>query len=529
LTWLVVTACLATAISTSFVAAQVGRGPIYDVIPSAWIRSDGTLPRSFPADTRNGQAFVFPSLLGDDIAARVSAGTPPGFFRTSNKFPNSDEFSWRSERRVAIRIRVDRRTDESARITVEADSMRSLRNLDWPAFLNLQRQFREWLLCKAGCTIFTNPQKRFVNLEPELASLWRALLAQSRFANFATSYLNDPADPEIEYVRDEGTFRMRATPVTPPEALSISWGTTSVYPLPPTGLNIGATRLAAAGSLELQIWRGRMGVALFAPGTPTVSTISPMFGLPNTNAQLPFPPAIADLFGRVLVPIYTPLDLHNERVLRYKTGSANEDDAFDDRLPRHVAVLSPLVYVKAEPNDAAQAHVAQFATDARVNRAAGEPDQSGAQLTRRFVLIGVSELTPVAIGAELKRLVDGGFRGGPGPNESGHVMAVFANQTALEVRRHIAVDGRLVAMSEPRRQTWAQVVDRMMAPLLVETHPPPSAPALAVHRLWRRLDGTAIRRITVRVHVADHEVLDAAQIGEGDDFEQSPHVSKVLR
>jgi hypothetical protein len=320
---------------------------------------------------------------------------------------------------------------------------------------------------------------------------------------------------------------MKATVLRPPETLRISWGTTAVYPTASRGISSGATRFSGAGHTDIELERGARGVRLFSPGSLAVSAISQ--GQQSTGDLQPFPTDISDLFGRIFVPIGFPLDLYNDRLLRYKskpTGATSV--SYEDRAPGLLVLLSPTTYVKAEPNDAVATAVAQFVTDGR--RAPNEDSGNSAQhFMRRFIVMGLTDATysKAAVQQELARLIDSAKLHSASPAD-GHVMAVFANQSSLDVRCRVSVNGRSLEMPQPRRRTWAHVIDTAM-PLLYLAPAPSSGPALVVQRVRRAPDGTPLEHMTVRVHRIDHAVLYAAQIAEGDDFASPAAVPANLR
>jgi hypothetical protein len=256
----------------------------------------------------------------------------------------------------------------------------------------------------------------------------------------------------------------------------------------------------------------------------TMSSVHDGFGA-RVGALLPFPSGLAELFGEVFVPVFTPLDLLNDRLFQYP--SCDRPPAGQMRPPpTFLFVLSPKTYVKAESGGQQATEVGQFSTDGR--RANGQDSTAALELTRRYIVIGTAKNEAAALSRELTRLLDDAVRQMPASCDEGYVMAIFGNQTSLEVRRHIAIDGRALGDSRPRLESWGDVVESELLPLLVEPAFPSSQPTLNVSRVLNGSSGLPERRITIRFFVADRQVLSTVRIGEGDNFAHA-RVSKSLR
>jgi hypothetical protein len=201
-----------------------------------------------------------------------------------------------------------------------------------------------------------------------------------------------------------------------------------------------------------------------------------------------------------------------------------------DQAPPFLFLLSPFQYLKADPDGTGD--VAQFATDAR--RPLGKDVTEAAQLTRRYILIGTNKPDKPSVDSELTRLLDAAVRGTAGPSDNGWVKAVFTNNSFIEVRRHIVVNGRYLERSRPRLETWGTVVGSLMLPLLMDKDHAVSPPELEVDRTicGNRADkdlGRPLKRLRIRFYTTEEKVLNAAQIAEGDEFNARIDLSKTLR
>ncbi len=107
-------------------------------------------------------------------------------------------------------------------------------------------------------------------------------------------------------------------------------------------------------------------------------------------------------------------------------------------------------------------------------------------------------------------------------------MAVFANQSFVEIRRHVTIDGQRIEVSKPRSETWDDVVRGAMLPLFATVPAPSDEPALIIRRVLTEY-GTPDKQITIRFRVADPGVLATIAIAEGDEFDRPSHVSKTVR
>jgi hypothetical protein len=504
------------------IAAAQGTDSALDVIPRAWITADGRLPRVPPpaATTRDGRAFIFPSLRAQASADRMVTFAPAeAFFGHRNRAPRRATFRWPSREPGSIAIDIRRVGSAQQHVTFDIDdaSMTALRRLPWPRFKRLQRGLRRWLLCRAGNIMFGNPERRFIALDDRLAEFWVHALAQASFARFSKEYLRDSPEFDLVYASDDETVRMRATPIVPPETLTITWGGTAVYPQLDTGILMGTSRPTVGGRTELQILRADSGLTLFPAGTQRLKSRRIGTGH-DTDVLLPFSETLADLFDTVFVPVYTPRDLLSASLFEFRTGTSQAPT-----LPRFLFLLSPTEYLATEPGKADQKAISQFTSDGRTRTESHE----NVPLTRRYILVGTQQNSEVAVNAELKRLMVSAKNGQP-TGDHGHVMAVFANHSVVEIRRHVTVNGQHVEASKPRHETWDDVVRGAMLPVFAAEPTPSDEPALIVRRVLSN-QGTPCGQLTIRFRVADPGVLATTTIAEGDEFDRPSRVSKTVR
>lgn len=520
-------------------SVNAGEDLVVDVVPSGWISADGKLPRGGSA--KEVRAFVFPSLQGTDEAnGAIVFTTPTDFFQGNNRFPRQKEISfyWPDRAKPSVSISAKRADGMPARATfsIGRDSATELRRLNWKEFRKVQERFKAWLLGKSGCWLLCDREKRFIDLDKTLVTFWASnVLSEADFSKFAAQYINPPTEFEVTYsgcqkdpqgITPSGCqpdlqgAHMWVTPIMPREELAITWGTTSIYPYPgDDAILAGVSRASVGGRTDLEVMNADGGLALFPPGTQKMASKPEKFaGVNEKLVRLPFPRKWASLFGKIFEPIYVPLDLHSDSLLRSSDGEGTA--------PTFLFLFSPMQYIKADPDQQGDKEIAQFTTDARTN---GADKDEALQLTRRYMIVGTKDDSLESVTHELNRLLETASKGAAGSADRGFVMGVFANQTSVEVRRHININGRFLENPKPRLETWRAVISSSMSALFLTSTVSGSAPTLEVHRTVCERDGTPIRRMTIRFHTIQESVLDAARIGEGDEFDAGSHLSEAVR
>lgn len=531
-------ACTAVALSCVLLGGTCAHAEAnwtFDVVPKAWITSNGELPDAASLKHRTGTAFVFPSLAPEKPSVPAKKAFTPacqvegtnecrfdrlGLFRAGNKFASAsfarsfvNRQPFDGGRHVLSIVIVVQRGDydtdsdhDDARFIITSESLAHIQRLTWSQFRDLQDEFAGWLLRKGGCVFFGDRYKKFHSFNTNVLAFWLDVLAIADFTGFAQRSLNPPAAYKLE----TNNLAMWATPLSLREELAITWGGVAFYP-DLLGSNASVSRPAVGGQTSLQVRKVGDGLALTPVGTPPSRSISLQpAGAVSVNAKVPFPQTQAGLLGTVFLPVYTPFDLQNERLLR---------SSGEQKTPSHLFVLSPVEYVSTDPQTATQVTVSQLTTDGRkFNSGTLDPQH----FARRYIVIGTASDDEAALVTELKRLLDSATSGNAISSANDIVMAVFPNLTSLEVRRHVAIDGRVLDATRPRLETWAGVVGATMLPLYLEAANR-SQPLLEIRRIVSSKDGTPETQLRFRFYLLDDGVLASAVIGEGDQFD---HVSK---
>jgi hypothetical protein len=507
----------------------------YDVVPAWWITADGKIPPGTAG--RLGQAFIFPSLNAPDEAPADFSFEVDDFFRSGNKFPQDAQFTWSEDGVCPVKIEVQRTNGAPAKATfiISKTSMTDLQYLRWEEFRNLERHFKHWLLNRSGCFLFTDRGKLFADLDSKLRTIWKTeILKQADFSGFSDRYLNTPKQFAISYPDSgnvdglKGHGKMWVTPLAPRETVSITWGASTVYPSNPVdpaaeqGILGGYSRLSVGGRTDLAVAQYSYWLALLPPGTQKITEEAE--GTAPRDVQtgtFPFSPKWTSLFGTTFVPIYNSLDLYSDRLLRGQ--------------PTFLFLLSPANYIKSDANGG-KAESVQFATDARIGKGA-EGVAGALQLTRRYIILGCDKNEPAEVENELGRLLDAAAHASdatlPVAKPVAYTMGVFMNQTFVEVLRHVVIDGHPMETPLPRLETWGGVVGTFMLPVLLSDSVAGSPAPLEVKRIVSlsvgASDDTRLKVMRIRFHTTEQSVLDAAAIGEGDEFNARAQVSKVLR
>jgi hypothetical protein len=224
-------------------------------------------------------------------------------------------------------------------------------------------------------------------------------------------------------------------------------------------------------------------------------------------------------------------DIH--RQLLFNTGTSPDDP----HPPPYLFLLSPRYYVKSDTTGGEDDFV-QFSTDARVGDKSAEGVAGALQLARRYIIVGSNTNNPTDIGDEFSRLLESAAHASfpkdvPAPKRVSYTMGVFMNQTSIEVLRHIGIDGRPTDISKPRLETWGGVVGTLMLPVLLANSVAGSTPLLEVQRITATSvgshDPSLLKLMKIRFHTTEQSVLNAARVGEGDQFYATAQISKVLR
>jgi len=131
----------------------------YDVVPPVWITADGDMDYKGEGagETR---AFVFPSLAPADTAVRGERIELENFLRPHNRL-KSARFEWRADKSLGMAVN---RSGSDIVIEIDDGSMSLIRKLDWDRFRQLQGAFRDWLLERSGCLLFSEGESRFSEL-----------------------------------------------------------------------------------------------------------------------------------------------------------------------------------------------------------------------------------------------------------------------------------------------------------------------------------------------------------------------------
>lgn len=317
------------------------------------------------------------------------------------------------------------------------------------------------------------------------------------------------------YPQLAGSLSMWATRIHPREVLDIAWGSTAVYPFfHQDGIPDSYSRMTTSGSTRLHISADTVGVGLFPRRTKLMSADRQTSK--ETATELPFPPNWVKLFGTAFVPIFNSHDLLHERLLARRSN-----DDYIRKPPPYLYLLSPKKYVKAD-GDLSTRNVKQYATDA-ARRGIEIPSAAVDQLARRYILVGCDEPSKNAVEREFDRLIQAALATGNGQSEgkqvaserNQYVAGVFANQTALSIGRHVTFRNRSQIELRARLDSIGQVVGESNLPVLGKTS---SRPLLDVNRTLCSSTGLPECTLRIHFHTTHPYVLDAAQVGEGDEL-----------
>jgi hypothetical protein len=536
-TTIVVAALSAATLPTALADSGV-RSRQYDVVPSSWITPDGSSDHAADPSGTAPTAFIFPSLDPDKPADEFST-TLVNFFRPGNRFHEST-FPWSPAARQHDEIEATfTRSNADLKIVIGAGSMARIRRLSWEEFAQLQGAFKDFLFDHSNCWFFGNCKGRFNNIYPVLTEFWRdQVLKDASFEKFAYAYLNTTAQrftlsyhfpPFAAGVAPE-TVTMHATEVGPGEVLSIVWGSTAVYPELRQGLASGYIRPSTGGISQIQI-HGENGLRLFPAGALSAMPVAEDKDAPPTGTTLlPFPVDWSALVGGsvpVFLPIYNFFDLHDSRLLKAIDMAQN--------VPmRYLFLLTPDRYTKADAGPAPN-QIAQYSTD---GRAGTEPIRAdaAAQLSRRFILAGCERNTQECVQNQLAGVLDQAYqlsKGiGPAKPEAlakpSFTTGVFANQTFVEIRHHVSLNGRPLETTVPDTETWGTIVSSWMFSGVDRSSSFGSSPMLEIRRTTRGNGGTPETR-ELLFHTTANSVLNQAQVFEGDEFYGRPDVPAILR
>jgi hypothetical protein len=122
---------------------------------------------------------------------------------------------------------------------------------------------------------------------------------------------------------------------------------------------------------------------------------------------------------------------------------------------------------------------------------------------------------------------------GPSPAKPAYAIAVFADQTFVEVRRRVSVNGRPLEASVIDRESWGAITWSWMSSGLDRISERGSPPLLEVRRTVRSRDSETgkFHAETMRLlfHTTAGSVLNQAEVFEGDEFYARPDVQALLR
>jgi hypothetical protein len=534
---------LAAFTSPGLSAAPGVRSRSYDVVSPVWITHDGDPSHSGKDDgNREPRALIFPSLASSESAPGPLRVPLQNFFRPQNRF-HEKAFAWSAfpDSRTAIELRISR-SGADAVVDIDIASMSQIRKLSWEEFGQLQGAFRNWLFDHSNCW-FGNCEARFTDgFRDNLIALWKDhVLKEATFENFAIRYLNESTKRNFA-VSYAGTpalealgIEMHATRIGSGETLSIVWGSTTVYPAIPAGVSSGYVRSSMGGTSELRISE-HDGLHLFPWKTPATVPVAEGKNSLAKNLLLPFREEWITLIGStekmpqpVFLPIYNLLDLHDFRLLR-DTKSA----------PRYMFLLTPEKYIKADTGPGLN-QIAQFATDGREGREADDNKaNSAAQLARRFILIGCKTSDEACPRKELIVLLDQAFNAtsplsvdGKEPVQDlsaprpAYTAGVFANQTFVEVRHRISVNGHPIETAVSDRETWGDVIAAWMFSKVDRSGVPGSPAILEVRRTTRNEEAVS-ETMRLLFHTTAGSVLNHAEVFEGDEFYGRSDVQALL-
>jgi hypothetical protein len=512
-------------------------GSVYEVIPSTWITASGHGVSS----ATQPSAYVFPSLNPDGSARDPDIYKEPDFFADGNHFRDKEDFSWQSEGGVVIKFGVARSSTPNRKgvsITVAPGSETAVRRLTWRQFDHLQISFHHWLCGKSVFWFWESCESRFPpppqSGPDNLSKFWqRTVLGSADFKAFDPSSITSTTcyHCEVSYKLDltpaPNDVNMYATLLSPGDALNIAWGLTVLYPQKSRGVSSGYSRSSVGGSTEINIAANSKGLNLFPKeswnSTPESEPDDQQTVTASTsgNNLVPFPTAFASMMVPAqFIPINNSLDLRDGRLLRASSGG----------LPPYLFVLSPKTYTKADaalyPNGKADpAGIAQFYSDAREvdgNLVDAPPNEAVLQFSRRFILVGCDTPEAACVTGQLKALQCQALAllntpCSPTIRPPVYAMGIFANQTFLEVRHHVSINGRPLPATVLDQQTWDSVVAGWATSLLDQNGNPGSEPLLRVRRTIRSNTGVD-RRMTILFYTTSSQALGATQVFEGDEF-----------
>jgi len=394
--------------------------------------------------------------------------------------------------------------------------------LSWPQFRKLETGFNRWLC--GHYFVFDNCAAWFADdFQENVATFWKLVLKDADFSEFAEQYLNESSKRNSTVAFDD-EISMNATQIGPGEVLSISWGITAAYPELGSGLSSGYARPSMGGTTQLSI-SDRDGLRLLPAtvfGDLPQSEDKTLHGN-DKNYELPFKPQWASLFGGsppVFLPIFNMFDLHDPRLLRDKTGHA----------PSRLFLLSPGIYTKADSGPY-PLNIAQYTTDARTQGKAEKPFIEARQLARRFLLIGcvaVDIKCPEDELAALRSQAVAALSNGPAVGQPTYAVGAFANQTFVEVRYHISINGRPREVAVLAGETWGSIVATWMLSGVNRTGSRSSGPILEIRRTMQDDDAPS-QTMRIRFYTTDRAVMDEAEAFEGDEFYAQPHIQTILR
>jgi hypothetical protein len=503
----------------------------YEVIPSTWVTADGAKPPV--GATTSGSAFIFPSTLPGETIEDGEPFTIPDALRDEHAhFHARKPYCWPDTNCSQIRITVTRRTNEKNKavdLEFKFTNLGSIRQLSFKDFRRLQRGFDRWMRRRASRFWWGDGSAQFVDLHKTLLVIWTEH-ALPKFSDFARSRLN-----RQEFDVSSDSPPMHVVPLRAWDQLTVSWGTSVLYPAtttatPPTGtLNNGYSRPSVGGVTSLTVTPQDGGLVLFPPSR-SLST-DPVRIPANSTTSYPFPINWAQLFDVVFVPIYNVLDLHSVSLLAAGTNPATPAS------PPSLFLLIPSSYAKADTAGLGSTDLAQYPLDARTTRAQ-IPDVGPEFLTRRFAIVATGRCAPTKtegvkppflcqaeVQAEFKKLIDSTKKPNT-PSIPAYLAGFFMNQTSVNISHRVFVGGHPLPLAVSDTETWRDVIAEWVQHAGIHEPAGEGKPFLRIRRSVAGDDGLPSLRMVFYFHTIDAGVLGAARIGEGDEFDA---VSKILR
>jgi len=490
----------------------------YEVIPSGWITGNGSAPATVAAGA--GKAFVFPSTMPGVQAGGKVTFALAGALKKSARFPGPDDsepFHWSDGGNESITITAVRHEAQSPDLDITVDNIASIQQLSWKSFRRLQQKFDRWLRHRASCFWCEDGSTQFFDLSKTLLEIWtQHVLSEAAFDVFAKNNLN-----RKEFDISADSFSMHVVPLGAWDQIVIGWGTDVIYPgtaangsgAPLVGFGNGYSRPSVGGISQLTITASESGLGLFPKSTPTM-TAAPIKFPANPAGLYPFPLAWRRLFGTAFVPIYNLLDLHNSSLLSASTSNQSPS------IVQALFLLVPATYAKADVAGVG-AFLAQYPSDARVSVT---PDVGKAELLMgRFGILGTRSCGTVTSSCEdavktefskLAALADNP-NGGSFPD---YVAGFFMNQTAVDIAHRVRVNGDPLA-EVPDTETWKGVTAQWIRHAALSEPGFDGPPTLRVRRSITGVNGLPALRMTFRFYTIDASVLEAARVGEGDEFD----------